>query len=184
MTGNVALISETTHVSLEELTIVAAAIQKQVSRDLGPTWNLSATVDAFGAIQDVPLGYWHVLVRDDIAIDDAGIHQLDATRQPYALVRWAPQWSLTASHEVLEMLVDPFGNRLVAGDSPKTDQGRVLFLVEVCDPCQSAAYGYAVNGVLVSDFCLPEYFAPTGTSGARYCFSGADRKSTRLNSSH
>jgi hypothetical protein len=48
-----------------------------------------------------------------------------------------------------------------------------LFLVEVCDPCQSAAVAYTVNGVLASDFCTPDYFAPTGTSGARYSFSGA-----------
>ena len=37
-------------------------------------------------------------------------------------------WSLTASHECLEMLADPFGNRLIAGDSPKPDQGRVQIL--------------------------------------------------------
>jgi hypothetical protein len=45
--------------------------------------------------------------------------------------------------------------------------------VEICDPCQSAAFAYTVNGVLVSDFCTPEYFAPTGTTGAQYSFTGA-----------
>jgi hypothetical protein len=45
------------------------------------------------------------------------------------------------------MLVDPSGNRLVAGDSPKTDQGRVSFLVEVCDPSEAADFAYSANGV-------------------------------------
>jgi hypothetical protein len=173
VTDHIALVSETAQVSLDELTQVAAAVQKQVTRDASPIWNLSATVDAFGTLDDIPPGYWHVLIRDDVPGDEAGIHQLDGTKQPYALVQFGTQWSLTTSHEVLEMLVDPFGSRLSAGDSPKPDQGRVLFLVEICDPCQSATVAYTVNGVLVSDFCTPEYFAPTGTSGAQYSFTGA-----------
>lgn len=173
MTDHIALVSETPSVSLDELTQVAAAVQKQVTRDASPIWNLSATVDGFGKLEDVPPGYWHVLIRDDVPGDEAGVHQLDGTNQPYALVQFGTQWSLTASHEVLEMLVDPFGSRLSAGDSPKPDQGRVQFLVEICDPCQSAAFAYTVNGVLVSDFCTPEYFAPTGTTSAQYSFTGA-----------
>lgn len=173
MTDHIALVSETPKVSLDELTQVAAGLQKQVTRDLSQLWSLSATVDGFGRLEDVPAGYWHVLIRDDVEGDEAGIHQLDAVNQPYALVQFGTQWSLTASHEVLEMLIDPFGSRLSAGDSPKADQGRVLFLVEICDPCQAAAVAYTVNGVLVSDFCTPEYFAPTGTTGARYSFTGA-----------
>ncbi len=173
MTSQIALVSETPHVSLAELTIVANALQKQVTRDFSLLWTVTATVGAFQTVEDAPVGSWHVVIRDDIVSDAAGIHQLDASHQPFALVRWAAQWSLTASHEILEMLADPFGNRLMPGDSPKPDQGRVLFLVEVCDPCQSAAVAYTVNGVLVSDFCTPDYFAPSGTSGARYSFSGA-----------
>jgi hypothetical protein len=80
---------------------------------------------------------------------------------------------LTASHEALEMLVDPFGNHTVAGDSPKADQGRVNFLVEVCDPCEAANFAYSANGILVSDFYTPNYFDPVGAPGVRYSFTGA-----------
>ena len=41
------------------------------------------------------------------------------------------------------MLVDPFGNRLVAGASPKLDQGRVSFLVEVSDQFTGVPRGTA-----------------------------------------
>jgi hypothetical protein len=81
--------------------------------------------------------------------------------------------SLTASHEAIEMLVDPFGNRMIAGDSPKEDQGRVTFLVEPCDPSEDASFAYTVNGVLVSDFYTPHFFDPVEASGIRYSYTGA-----------
>jgi hypothetical protein len=74
---------------------------------------------------------------------------------------------------MMEMLVDPFGNRLVASDSPKEGQGRVSILVEVCDPPEAADFAYTVNGILVSDFYTPNYFDPVATSGVRYSFTGA-----------
>jgi hypothetical protein len=129
-----ALVSESAQVRASDLTQVSAALQKQATRDLVQFWNVKATVDAFPRLEDVPLGYWPIIVMDDIGFDAAGIH-LDKNGQPFALVTASAQrdvWSLTASHEMIEMLVDPFGNRLVAGDSPKPDQGRVQFLVEAC----------------------------------------------------
>ena len=71
------------------------------------------------------------------------------------------------------MLVDPFGSRLVAGDSPKPGQGRVEFLVEVCDPSEAAEFGYSVNGILMSDFYTPRFFDPLVAPGVRYSFTGA-----------
>lgn len=171
----VALVSESAKVSQNDLMRVSAALQKQASRDLAPIWNIGATVDAFPALEDVPLGYWPMLVRDDIGFDAAGIH-LDIDGQPYALISSSDvldEWSLTASHELIEMLVDPFGNRTVAGDSPKSDQGRVLFLVEACDPSEAAEFGYTVNGILVSDFYTPNYFDPIGSSSVRYSFTNS-----------
>jgi len=80
---------------------------------------------------------------------------------------------LTASHEMLEMSADPFGNRLIQSRSVKLDQGRVEYLVEVCDPSEGAEFGYHVNGVLVADFYTPHFFDPVKNSAVRYSFSGA-----------
>lgn len=100
-----------------------------------------------------------------------GIHgQRD--NQPIATVQAKTDWSLTASHEIIEMLADPFSNRLIAGDSITGDGKRVEYLVEVCDPCQDASFGYQINGVLVSDFYTPQYFNAAGTSGAKYDYLG------------
>src|SRR5208283_2796032 len=172
----VALVSESQQIPRGDVSKVAAAVQKQATRDLAPIWDISATVDAFDKLEDVPTGYWPMIVMDDInTAGAAGVHE-DKNGQPFALITAAPTldgWSLTASHEALEMLVDPFGNRLVAGDSPKPDQGRVQFLVEVGDPSEAADFGYSSNGVLVSDFYTPHFFDPVKAPGVRYSFTGA-----------
>ncbi len=172
---HVALVSESDSVSLAEAAQVSAALQKQVVRDFGSIWLLQATVDAFETLEDVPLGYWPMIVMDNIGFDAAGIH-LDRDGQPFALITSGGGWALTASHECLEMLADPFGDRLVAGDSPKPDQGRVEFLIEVCDPSEAAEFGYTVNGILLSDFYTPRFFDPVVANGVRYSFTGAIRE--------
>lgn len=168
----IGVVSEVKDISCREVAIVSAALQKQVMRDFAPIWNLPATVSAFGDLEDVPIGYWPVIIRDDIGFAGAaGIH-LDVDGQPFALVQASNAWALTASHEVLEMLADPFGNRLIAGNSIKPGQGRVEYLVEVCDPSEAAEFGYTANGVLVSDFYTPNYFDPIGAPSVRYSFTG------------
>jgi hypothetical protein len=168
----VALVCDTDQLDISDVTRVAAALQKQVTRDFGPIWEISATVDGFARLEDVPIGYWPILVGDE-GQRGGGVH-LDKGNQPFALVDFTPEWPLTASHECLEMLADPFGNRLVAGDSPMPGQGRVEFLLEVCDPCEAPEFGYTVNGILVSDFYTPLFFDPPqrGDVPVRYDFQG------------
>ena len=173
MLNQVALVAQTAKIAFSDLTVVSAAIQKQLTRDVSPLWNIEASVDAFATLDDVPLGYWHVIIDDTIPFDAAGIHLNDENGQPYALVTYSDDWSLTTSHEVIEMLVDPSGNRTVATNSPKPDQGRVLVLVEACDPSEAANFGYTVNGVLVSDFYTPHFFDPVDAAGVRYSYTGA-----------
>jgi hypothetical protein len=170
-----ALVSKVSGISPSDLSRTGAALQKQASRDLAPIWEVQATVDVFPKLEDVPLGYWPIIIVEqdpDLPPDAAGIH-LDKDNQPFALVMYSDGWSLTASHEALEMLVDPFGNRLIAGDSPKQDQGRVEFLVEVCDPSEAVEFAYTVNGITVSDFYTPHYFDPVQAPGVRYSYTGA-----------
>src|SRR5262249_2021011 len=130
--NQVAIVSQSEGAPFEKVSLVSAAIQRQVSRELKRFWNLDATVDAFARLQDVPLGYWRVVIRDNIQYDALGIHLNRADGQPYALVRYSDQWSVTVSHETLEMLVDPFGRRVVPGQSVHPEQGRVDYLVEIC----------------------------------------------------
>ncbi len=171
----VALVSESNRAKMSDLLRVSAALQKQASRDLSPIWEISATVDAFAKLEDVPDGYWPMIIKDNIGYSAAGIH-MDNDGQPFALISAADSvddWSLTASHEMCEMLVDPSGDRQMTSDSPKSGQGRVSFLVEVCDPSEAADFAYSVNGILVSDFYTPNYFGPVTAPGVRYSYTGA-----------
>ncbi|MGH2968938.1 MAG: hypothetical protein ACRDK0_07725 [Solirubrobacteraceae bacterium] len=194
LTDHVALVSLTSEVSSRSLMQVAAAVQKQITRDFTPFWGLRATVDAFDDLSSVPSDYHHVIVFGDSEelmdrlqfaigeryaaelIDDferdrlSGLHLNTFTRQPFALVAASDTWSVTMSHEVLEMIADPFGNRLVAAAHPLDTQQRVKYLLEVCDPCQ--AMWYPVNGVPVSDFYTPRYFDPVAVDRSRYSFTG------------
>jgi len=173
---HIGFVSQSKSVTARGLLRTAAALQKQVTRDYAPIWHVQATVSAFAALEDVPNGYWPVIVMDDIhTAGAAGVHQ-DKNGQPYALVEASDSWSLTASHESLEMLTDPFGNRLVAGRSPKRGQGRVEFLVEVGDPCEDAAFAYTANGITVTDFITPAFFDPVPSPSAQYSFTGAVKK--------
>ncbi|MCH7700481.1 MAG: hypothetical protein IID37_02220 [Planctomycetes bacterium] len=172
----IGVVSEVDGITCRDVSLVAAALQKQVMRDFAPIWSLPALVSGFGELEDIPIGYWPVIIREDIGFAGAaGIH-LDVDGQPFALVQASNSWALTASHEVLEMLADPFGNRLIAGNSIKPGQGRVEYLVEVCDPSEAAEFGYTSNGILVSDFYTPNYFDPIGAPGVRYSFTGAITK--------
>jgi hypothetical protein len=172
LTMNLALVSEVEGHDPSDVSTVAAALQRQAARDLGPIWDRTATVDAFPRLEDIPVGYWPMIVETDIGQPGAaGVH-MDKDGQPFALITMSDSWSLTASHEMLEMLVDPFGNRVVPGPSPKQDQGRVEFLVEVSDPCEADEFAYTVNDILVSDFYTPQYFDPVAAEGTRYDFTG------------
>jgi hypothetical protein len=169
----IALISESAQVAPDELMRVAAALQKQATRDLAPIWGIAATVDAFESLETMPIGYWPIVIRDGVRGSATGYHRFEKNKQPFAVVGYWDGWSRTASHECLEMLVDPFGCRLVVADAIQAPSRRVLYLLEICDPCDGR--GYYVNDVAVSDFHTPEYLTPSThpRSGTLYSYDGS-----------
>jgi hypothetical protein len=89
------------------------------------------------------------------------------------------EWTIDASHEILEMLVDPSGNRLqtsrsikIAGKGVQDNTGEFEYIVEVCDPCEADQYAYSIQGIVVSDFITPHFYDPVVTDGTRYSFGG------------
>jgi hypothetical protein len=113
---------------------------------------------------------------------EGGFH-MDKHKQPYAKVIATPDnegWTVAASHETLEMLVDPYGNRVqssvaieIVGGKIKDGTGQFGYLVEACDPPEDDKYAYSINGVAVSDFITPHFYDPLVTPGTRYSFTGA-----------
>jgi hypothetical protein len=175
----IGLASQSASIDFSALSKAANAINLQVTRDFAPIWNVNATVVALEDPNSIPPGVWPVFLVDDIGMDGALGFHLNDHNQPYARARTGPTWSLTASHEVLEMLADPSGNRLISStsvqivdDELQDGGGKFEYLVEVCDPSEDPANAYLVDDVLVSDFYTPRYFDTVATTSARYSFSG------------
>jgi hypothetical protein len=152
-----------------DLEAVAAAVQRQLVEDVAPIWGVSGTISAFPSLEHVPPTYWPIVVSDRFAFPMLGFHQ-DLDDRPFALVKHSDSYSQAVSHEAIEMVVDSDGERLVVAaalDGP----GRREYLLEVCDPSEAA--GYAIDGILVSDFYTPRYFDAEARPGVRYSFTGA-----------
>lgn len=144
-----------------ELSRVAAALQIQIDRDFGAIWGVRAHIVAIAVGQEPLPGSWPLNLVDK-ARAGLGVH-LDPHHHPFAEITVDKDWSVTASHELLEMLADPYGHRFAASPDidPDSDGHIVHYLVEVGDPCE--VFAYSINGVAVSDFVVPDYYVvPAG----------------------
>ena len=150
------------------------AFQKQVSRDFATSgWGIDAELVFLAAKARVPAGAWLLGVFDDADQAGAlGYHDLTKTGQPLGKVFAKTtrmnrgQWTVTFSHEMLEMLADPNIN-LCAFD----EQARRLYAYEVCDAVEADALSYDIDGTPVTDFVLPGWFEPLhATKGERFAF--------------
>jgi hypothetical protein len=142
---------------------VVAACAKQVLKDFGPAWGVSATVVFVAKGATPPAGAWQLVVLDDSDQAGAlGYHDLTKDGLPMGKVFARTDlnnhlsWSVTISHELLEMLGDPDISLTVFDQS--TNSAGVLYAYEACDACEDDQYGYTVDGVLVSDFVTRSWF--------------------------
>lgn len=169
---NIALVSRVGALQHAELSRVAAAIDRQVREHLMSVWEVEGTVRAFGSHEDVPDDHVLCTVIPPNPHDGiAGVHKTE-NGEPFANVEYGSSWSLTASHEILEMIVDPTCDLVMDGIAPVVGGGEVEFLAEICDPVQTR--GYLCNNELVSDFVTPEYYATKKKAGRRATFGAPD----------
>ena len=59
------------------MTLVAAALDKQATRDFAPIWEVNSSIHAFASLEDVPLGYWPMIIQGDIGFQGAAGIRLD-----------------------------------------------------------------------------------------------------------
>jgi hypothetical protein len=178
----VGLVDQTGQIDPELIQSVAAALTIQVTRDLPQFWNVQANVTYLPKATKIPVGVWPVFLVKELPPGEGGFH-LDKHNQPYAKVIASPnsdEWTIDASHETIEMLVDPAGNRLQNSTSIEIKNGKIQdgtgefgYLVEACDPCEADNFAYPIQGIPVSDFLTPHFYDPIVTNGTRYSFTGA-----------
>lgn len=145
--------------SFSDVTRVAAALQQQVLQHLRPVWGVFASIIARNPGESLPDNAWCVYLKDALDARLSGVHYYKAGGAPYALVSTVEDsWSISASHEVLEMLADPKTDTFRRAMDPNRTVGLVDYLMEICDPCQHDSCAYKIDNVWVSDFYGPSYF--------------------------
>ncbi|MEA2255584.1 MAG: hypothetical protein QOG35_1629 [Solirubrobacteraceae bacterium] len=175
---HIALVDDTASIEHQTLAEVAGALNAQIQQDFAPVYRVAATV---GAYPRAPANTWAVHIKRQLDEPGALGYHADAHNQPFARVELTDGWPATVSHEVLEMLADPFGNRLHGGRVPQGidhhDVGlprftsHVSYLLEACDPCEATSY--EVGGVALSDFLVPAgWYRANPAPGHAYSHAG------------
>lgn len=161
--------NKSTLVDAAEHAEIVQALNFQLTRDFNTSgWvkrGLAPPARAVALTASVPpLGAWNVIILDHSDQQGAlGWHDDESgTPIPYAEVfasdaqQDGAEVSEVVSHEMLEMLVDPFVDPM----PPKTKlrPGTTdRYIVEVCDPVQGNGYD-AGNGLKVADFVYPSWY--------------------------
>src|SRR5580658_1664398 len=145
----VGLVDMTGEIDADLVHSAAIALNLQVTRDLPQFWPISATVMYLPNPAKIPAGVWPVQLVKTLPPNEGGFHS-DKHKQPFSKViatKDDPTWTVDASHETLEMLVDPYGNRMqssvaieIVGGKIQDGTGQFGYLLEACDPCEANDY--------------------------------------------
>jgi len=169
----------------EDVHVAVRAINRQIAEDFEPYWSFGARLRLEGRTGSRPSktslpdmrGDGVIYLWDAVDVEDAlGYHETNLRGIPYGFVftelsrELGENWTVTLSHEVLEMLGDPEANLLVQGPHPGGASRTVFHWFEMCDAVQSETY--KIDEVEVSNFVLPLYFTENDEKGARNDFLG------------
>jgi hypothetical protein len=164
-------INESTVLDDDEVRSVICALQAQVRRDFAPIWGTNADLTLVPKkSKRNPSAWWIAILNDSEQAGVLGYHDLTNQGLPLGKIfartakKSGIQWTVTASHELLETLANPDGN-LFARSHP--DEG-ILYPYEVCDPCEPDKFGYKIDGVLVTDFVHPTWFESFHKKGTQF----------------
>ena len=161
------------------------AINRQVTEDFMPIWGSGYVCKLHASpfdpahpnvMQEDPVQAEGVIyLVDQPHIQGAlGYHDMNNAEVPVGFVFTdLGNWTVTLSHEVLEMIVDPTVNVYVPGPDPRSpdDPGAwLLHTYEVCDAVERTEY--EVDGIAVSNFVTPSYFREGDAPGTRNDFLG------------
>jgi len=154
------------------------AMQSYVDEHVAPVWGTPAVLRETDDFED---GAWAIVFLDDADEPDAlGYHDLTPEGLPLSKVfvkttiEAGELVSMSASHELVEMLVDPANNMYTTGPNPKITytyayknaipvkeiklsvEVDAMYAYESADPVEEESF--EVNSVEMSDFVYPAYF--------------------------
>ena len=167
----ISVINESTVLTDNQIAELGPALQKQVTDDFCPVWGTNAELKIVAKGTPPPSGSWWLVLLDDSDQANAlGYHDMTTEGLPIGKVfagsdlKAGTSWTVTASHELLEMLGDPNINLTVFAQN--TNTAGTLYAYEVCDACEDDSVGYKIDNVAVSDFVYPAWFESFRTEGS------------------
>jgi hypothetical protein len=184
-----------THGKIRDEDVHAAirAVNRQIREDFEPYWSFGATLRLEGKTTSRPRkqelsdmrGDAVLYLWDEIDAEGAlGYHDTNNRGIPYGFVLTElgldESWTVSFSHEALELVGDPQANLLVQGPHPDNPRRTVFHWFEMCDAVQDETYD--IDGIKVSNFVLPLYFTEGEQPGGRNDFLGRKHGGTTLKS--
>jgi hypothetical protein len=155
------VINESTAIADADVEKMLPAFTQQWNKDLLPVWGVDKASFTFVPnSKKPPAGSWWLVFFDNS--DQAGAlayHDLTNEGLPISkvfvktILSANDSVSVGATHELVEMAVDPWLN------SAYQDPEGTFWAGEVADPVEDDQYGYKIGGVLVTDFVTPNWFA-------------------------
>ena len=158
------------------------AVNRQITGDFMPIWGTGRELVLHAAsfdpahpdsLAEEPVRGSAVLylVNESTLPGALGYHDMNAREIPVGFVFMTDDdWTITLSHEALELIVDPTVNIFVPGPHPHEPDRWLWHSYEVCDAVERTVY--EIDGVLVSNFLTPEYFREGNAPGTRNDFLG------------
>jgi hypothetical protein len=161
----VAVVNQSTVLTDDEVNAVVPDLQTQVHDHFAPAWGIDADLAFVPSGQNPAPGSWWLVILDNSDQAGAlGYHDYTPEGLPMGKVfagtdmQYGYQWTVTASHELLEMLADPDVNLTAAAPDLNQANPAQFYAYEVADACEADQYGYTINTTLVSDFVFPAWF--------------------------
>lgn len=106
---------------------ILPALQKQVGDDFKAYWEVDCTLIFLAKDQPITAGWWQIAVVDNPDQAGAlGYHELTSQGTPLGKIfanldlDSDSSWTATLSHELLEMLADPWINWCAVGNTAKS----------------------------------------------------------------
>lgn len=128
------------------------AFQAAANLDFSPIWHESTNL----RLGQPPNGGEYISIEDSSDFPGAlGYHSVTDNGIPYAKVFMEGSWQITFTHELWEMLVDPYINTVY--------KARRFWLTEVADPIEANQFAYTRSSlsnepVFISDFVYPSWY--------------------------
>ena len=159
----IAIINSSTVLTDAQVQAAIPGLQTQIHRDFAPAWGTDADLTFVPSGSTPAPGAWWLVILD--TSDQAGaLGYHDVTNEGLPLGKVFAKsdidngyvWTVTASHELLEMLGDPEIDLTVFVQADP--QSGSLYAYEVCDACEADQFGYDIDRTLVTDFVFPSWF--------------------------